>query len=233
MYVKNCSISEPVKKCLLKKELKNIYNLAIFLAVFYTKQWLISANTGYAPSNDLELLRKLTKAKDCIRKSPKGWPRLLPLLVKKARKKIENHLWYLLIRLVFLSFFSDNVTISEKQQLRRAMIKYQGKSRNKQEMPVSANLGQKSHTDFVGKQSWTAFQLLRLDSSFVSLPVAAWKTTEGYEHAKLVESKLPVVNDVTERALGLATETNSKTCPRTEAEHYRHFTKSLKVYEKN
>ena len=62
--------------------------LAILLAVFYTKQCLTSANTRDAPSNDLELLRKLTKTEDCIRKSPKGWPRLLPLLVKKAQEKV-------------------------------------------------------------------------------------------------------------------------------------------------
>ena len=63
---------------------------------------------------------------------------------------------------------------------------------------------QKSHC-------WTAFQLLQLDSSFVSLQVVAWKTNKRYEHAKLVVSKLPDVNDAAERALPLATETNSKT----------------------
>ena len=87
---------------------------------------------------------------------------------------------------------------------------------SKKKMPVSANLGRKSLKDFLGKDSWTAFQLLRLDSSFVSLPVVAWKTNEGYEPAKLVVSKLPLVNDAPERALGLATQTNSKTCPPSE-----------------
>ena len=66
------------------------------------------------------------------------------------------------------------------------------------------------------KYCWTAFQLLRLDSSFVSLPVAAWKTNIGYEQAKLVVLKLPVVNDAAETALPLATKTNSKTYPQTE-----------------
>ena len=60
-----------------EKELENIHNLAIFLALFFTKQWHTSANTGDAPSNDLELLRKLTKTEDHIRKSPNGWPSLL------------------------------------------------------------------------------------------------------------------------------------------------------------
>ena len=55
-----------------------------------------------------------------------------------------------------------------------------------------------------------------MDSSFVSLPVASWKTIEEYQLAKLVVSKLPVANDAPERALGLATATNSKTCPQRE-----------------
>ena len=58
-----------------------------------------------------------------------------------------------------------------------------------------------------------------MDSSFVNLPVvAAWKTYEGYERAKLVVSKILAVNHAAERAFGLATETNSKTCPQTEVE---------------
>ena len=97
------------------------------------------------------------------------------------------------------------------------MIKYQGESGNdKLEMSVSANLGRKSLKDFVGKDSWTAFQLLRLDSSVVSLPVAASITNEGNEHAKPVVSKLPVVDDSAERVFGLAPKTNFKTCSQTE-----------------
>ena len=57
-----------------EKELENIHHKAIFLALFYTKQWLTSVNTRGAPSNDLELLIKLTKAEDCIRKSPEISP---------------------------------------------------------------------------------------------------------------------------------------------------------------
>ena len=55
---------------------------------------------------------------------------------------------------MFLLLFSHNITISEKQLLPRAMIKYQGKSGNdKQEMPVSANLAGKSLQEFVEKDS--------------------------------------------------------------------------------
>ena len=68
-----------LKNVFSEKELENKHNLAIFLAAFYAKQWLTSANTRDAPSNDLEVLRKLTKTEDCIRKRPKGWPKALAL----------------------------------------------------------------------------------------------------------------------------------------------------------
>ena len=71
-----------------------------------------------------------------------------------------------------------------------------------------------------------------MDPSFDSLPVAAWKTNEGYEHAKLVVSKLPVVNAAAERAVGLATETNFKTCPQTEVKLQAVYQVIIDVREK-
>ena len=41
---------------------------------------------------------------------------------------------------------------------------------------------------------------------------------KGNQHAKQVVSNLHVGNDVAERALGLATDTNSDTCPQAWAE---------------
>ena len=55
------------------EELKKIHNLEIFLAVFYTKPWLTASNTRDAPSNDLELLRKLSDTEERINKNTKQW----------------------------------------------------------------------------------------------------------------------------------------------------------------
>ena len=42
------------------------------------------------------------------------------------------------------------------------------------------------------------------------------ETLESYQHAKKAISNLPVVNAAAERALGLATETNTKAAPKSE-----------------
>ena len=75
-------------------------------------------------------------------------------------------------------------------------------------MPFSRK---KALKDFVGRDSWTLFQFLDLDSGFLEHPATKWKTLESYQKGKLVVSNLPVVNDAAERALGLAADTNTKT----------------------
>ena len=88
----------------------------------------------------------------------------------------------------------------------------------KQEMPFSNTLEEKALKDFVGRDSWTLFQFLDLDSAFLEHPVTKWKTLESYQKRKHVVYNLPVVNDAAERAFGLAADTNTKTAPESENE---------------
>ena len=74
----------------------------------------------------------------------------------------------------------------------------------------------KALKDFVGRDSWTLFHLLDLDSGFFEHPATKWETSESYQKGKHVVSNLPVVNDAAERALGLAADTNTKTAPKSE-----------------
>ena len=83
-----------------------------------------------------------------------------------------------------------------------------------QEMPHSANLNSKFLNDFIGHDSWTMFKLLGIDSSFVKCPVREWEESSSYLHGKQILSNLPVVNDAAERALGIATNMNTKTAPK-------------------
>ena len=46
----------------------------------------------------------------------------------------------------------------------------------KQEMPFSSTLGKKALKDFVGRNSWTLFQLLDLNSGFLEYPATKWET---------------------------------------------------------
>ena len=55
---------------------------------------------------------------------------------------------------------------------------------------------------FVGRDSWTLFQLLDLGSGFLENPATKWETLESYQKGKHVVSNLPVVNDADERAPG-------------------------------
>jgi hypothetical protein len=128
-------------------------------------------------------------------------------------------LWYLSERLVSLALFSDR-TSSEKTTMRKAMLSYQGVDCSApdkvQEMPASDHLEKKALKDFVGHDSWSMFELLGIDSSFVKLPVAKWSKLESYSNGKDIVAKLPVVNDAAERSLGLATDVNTCKAPKSE-----------------
>ena len=82
-------------------------------------------------------------------------------------------------------------------------------------MPRNA-LFSKQLCDFVGPDSLTFFDLLRIDHTFVKLPVSHWATNDSYKRAKDMVSNLPVVNDAAERALGIATDANVRTAPKSE-----------------
>ncbi|KAG0717293.1 hypothetical protein GWK47_054746 [Chionoecetes opilio] len=104
--------------------------------------------------------------------------------------------------------------------MRKAMLRYHDATDSpqtrKQEMPASHQLGSKALKDFIGHDSWSMFELLGIDSSFVKLPVAQWTTSDNYRHGKKVVANLPVVNDAAERALGLATDLNTNKAPKSE-----------------
>ena len=200
------------------EELEDITSLAAFMSVFYTKAWLTCTSAADAPSNDLDLMKNLLKSEASIAKNPTKWPAKFLSFVTVAREKLQNHLWYLSERLVSLALFSDR-TLSDKQTMRRAMLRYHGTAQNRiQEMPASHHLGSKALKDFVGHDSWSMFELLGIDSSFVKLPVAQWPTSDSYRHGKEVVAKLPVINNAAERALGLATDLNTNKAPKSEAQ---------------
>ena len=97
-----------------------------------------------------------------------------------------------------------------------ALVDYTPTTNSAQSMPQSKNFGSKILKDFIGHDSWTMFKLLKVNSSFFNEPVAEWHTNTDYLHGQYVISNVPVVNDAAERALGLATEMNTKQAPKSE-----------------
>ena len=52
---------------------------------------------------------------------------------------------------------------------------------------------------FVGEDSLTFFQILKIDTSFLHIPVEFWNDSKSYCDAKKLISAICVVNDATER----------------------------------
>ena len=85
-------------------------------------------------------------------------------------------------------------------------------------MPLSKNFSNIHLYDLVGKDSWKMFSLLGIDSEFLNIAVNKWTETSSYLKGKEILSNLPVVNDAAERALGLATEKNTNTAPKSDSQ---------------
>ena len=200
------------------EHLENIRSLALFLCVFYVKAWLTCTSAADAPANDLLLLKSLSKTKQNVSQNPKNWPKHFLSFVTLASEKLQNHPWYLSERLVPAALFSDHVSSFDKKGIKKAMLKCKDKiASQKQLMPFLDDFTEKSICDFVGPDTWTFFNLLQMDAGFLRLPVTQWSTSLIFSQAKLTVENLPVVNDAAERALGLATNFNTKTAPKSES----------------
>ena len=85
-----------------------------------------------------------------------------------------------------------------------------------QELPYARDYSKKAISDFIGANSTVVFDLLQIDTTFFSLPFDEWYAHPNYSKTKGLLEQLPVVNDAAERVLGLATEANRKTAPKSE-----------------
>ena len=100
--------------------------------------------------------------------------------------------------------------------MKAAMLRNQDKEIKAQKMLHSDHFSSKSLYDFIGNDSWKMFKLLGIDPSFLKSSVVKWKESTSYLQGKEILSKLPVVNDAAERALGIAAEENTKTAPKSD-----------------
>ena len=107
--------------------------------------------------------------------------------------------------------------------MRDALLEFSPSTNTHQLMPDSRCFGVKLLKDFIGSDSWTMFKLLGIDSSFLYTPVSEWYKSDAYLHGKNVLSNLPVVNDAAERALGMATDRNTKKAPKSKEKKQASF----------
>ena len=68
------------------------------------------------------------------------------------------------------------------------------------------NIMEASLEQFVGKDSWSFFRILKLESSFLDLPVESWDKDEGFKAAETVVKNIKVVNDSAEHGIKLCSD---------------------------
>ena len=208
--------------------LNNITSLALFFAVFYVKQWFGASVGCEAPKSDLLWLKQFHK----ILLHSTRFPKLFSKLAVVSKQKLLDHTWYLSERLVTFSLFSDQITIDEKQVIRKAILSHQKNQTNSDMQLPQINSYQcelLQLKDFVGPDSWTFLNLLVLNDEssnastskshaldFMNHHPTNWGQLSSYTDMVDRVKSLPVVNDAAERALGLLTEFQRNTTPKSE-----------------
>ena len=201
-----------LKPCFVK-DIAKIRALALFYSVYYAKAWLTCMFAAEAPLQDLTFIKEMEEI--CCTKGK--WPEEFQKMAKAALNKMKCHTWYLSERLVGLSLFSDNVDIPTKDKMRLAILKHKKKPLNKeQQRPECSSFSKKYLYDFVGPDTFNLFRLLNLNQDMLDQPVPMWSSSPFYQHDIDIIKHLSVVNDVSERALAMASSLHGPTTPKNE-----------------
>ena len=195
-------------------ETEKIRSLALFYSVYYSKAWLTSSFAAEAPVQDLTLFKKLENV--CSTKG--NWPVEFQNIAEAAKTKLSYHTWYLSERLVALALFNKNLDEDIKEKMRLAILKHKNKKPNhtEQQRPECSSYSNKQLSDFVGPDTFTFFKLLHLDQDLLTKPVSEWTLSLNYTNGIKMIKNLSVVNDASERALGMATSLHGPTMPKNE-----------------
>ena len=137
---------------------------------------------------------------------------------------MKCHTWYLSERLVALALFSDKTKDSVKEKMRLAIIRHKKKpSHSEQQQPQCSSFTNKNLWDFVGPDTYTFFKLLNLNPNLLNKNVSTWSSSAYFKHHIEVIRNLSVVNDISERALGMATYLHDQTMPKNETDLQAQF----------
>ena len=102
--------------------------------------------------------------------------------------------------------------------MRKAILKHKNKNptHTEQQRPECSSYSKKQLTDFVGRDTITFFKLLHLDEDLLTKHVSEWNLSLNYRNGIEMIKNLSVVNDASERALGLASTFHGPTMPKKE-----------------
>ena len=197
----NKKIKESGATILGRGQLTKLKKFLQFVVYCYIPWWISAPVPSAAPSNDLELVNNLLKYKSNDSVSAEA-----------ALNAVSRHMWYLTQELVPLSLFSHSVTVEAKQKIIGKLQQFEvpdtcssriGSGYGKPQFPALPSQVENDLSIFVGTDSWMFFKILKLDESFLTLPVKDWESNSAYKEAEEVVSNLSVVNDAAERGVKL------------------------------
>jgi len=194
-----------IKLCLFQSQFHmtanekvGIKRFAVFGVSLYVHSWFHAPHAAAAPANDLAWLKKMTLYDDKD-------------ISNAAVKTFSRHLWYLSETLVPLSVFDENISVSIKRDMVKAL---NNKESQKPEKRVAVDVTASSFYDmtvanFVTKKSLHFFEALNLDASFLTVDPLDWENRDDYRKAAQFVQNIKVVNDLAERGVALMKNYNN------------------------
>jgi len=175
-----------------------IYQFVRFVIFVYLPYWYTASSSVNSPHNDLNLWNSINQYSNHETKNA-------------ALKAFQNHTWYLTEELILLSLFSPKVSDAEKQEITQKLLtcnpskSFKNRHGTGYGKPVLPNIQTNSKlSDFVGPSSWFFFELLNIDTSFLTESIGNWQSVDAYKGAEKKVLCLAVVNDTAERGVKLA-----------------------------
>ena len=184
-------------------QVKKLRRFVEFVVYCYVPWWLTANIPADAPANDVQMVNVLLKYKEVDKD-----------VATAVLKALSGQAWYLSQELVPLSLFSSTIDNAVKTEIVQEMLKH----------PVSRKLKQRHGTEFgkpvfpllpdaecslinfVGEDCWGFFRILKIDPSFLEIPVSNWHLNASYLDALKVVLNLCVVNDAAERGVKLCSD---------------------------
>ena len=178
---------------LRKKDISTIKRFVEFSIAIYVVPWSKARCAASAPAQDLDLLKSLLAYPDRE-------------ISEATSTSFGRHMWYLSERLIALAFFDDGVSCATKRDMVKASQDQIGLKEPRRRVTVDtreANLEGKTVADFVTTGSLKFFELMNIDTQFLSTDPASWEENPAYLNAQKRIKALQVVNDFAERGVAM------------------------------
>lgn len=196
----------PVGTITTRAQTAKVRDFVNFATLIYSTWWMTCSSATDAPWNDLMMFRSLLMYAD-----------VHPKISESALKAFKRHLWYLTEEMVPLALWSTKVPPAEQRALADRLLAMKpdavvfqpqhrfGTGFGKPKFPQSVTLST-TLADFVGNDSWFLFNILQLDSEFLTEAVVDWPTCASYQASMINIQALNVVNDSAERGVKLSSD---------------------------